>query len=86
MTDGSENTMVDKAEFVIKRSKFTVKHWVMNIISDLKTGSCKFPDIYQIIKAVTFKCITVMIRFSAQSTYLLLAPQQRALIRDRVLI
>ena len=29
---------------------------------------------------------TVMIRFSARGAYLLLAPQERALIRDRALI
>ena len=30
--------------------------------------------------------VTVMIRFSARGTYLLLVPQGRALIRDRALI
>ena len=37
------------------------------------------------VKGISF-FITVMIRFSARGAYLLLAPQRRALIRDRALI
>ena len=41
---------------------------------------------FQVDGPITGRGLTVMIQFSARGAYLLLAPQRRALIRDRTLI